>query len=46
MLYRYVCDCIYFLEEALPVLGVGQALVDGLGLGGILSGIAYYTSKQ
>ena len=42
MMYKYVSCCIYFLEEALPVLGVGQALVDAVGVGGILSGITYY----
>lgn len=41
-MYKYVSCCIYFLEEALPVLGVGQALVDAVGVGGILSGITYY----
>ena len=48
MLYTYVGCCIYFLEETLPVLGVGQALVDAVGVGCILSGIPYYTtlSKQ
>ena len=43
MMYKYVSCCIYFLEEALPVLGVGQALVDAVGVGGILSGITYYS---
>ena len=45
MLYKYVSCCKYFLEETLPVPGVGQALVDAVGVGGILSGITYYSIR-